>query len=99
MFNKPTSMTFEQFQEKHYKAYTLLSSMRLTEWIYKYDMSDKEKEEHPSYITTCGYLKTYTYKEACQNMWNKWDKDERKLIMKLPNFDKEIFKEITGIEV
>ena len=99
MFNKQTRMTFEEFREKHYRAYALLSTMRLTKWIPENNMTDEEKEEHPSYKTTCGYLKTYTYKEACQNMWNKWSEDERNLIMKLPNFDKEIFKEITGIEV
>ena len=31
--------------------------------------------------------------------WNNANKENRKLILKLPNFDNEIFKEITGIDV
>ena len=44
--------------------------------------------------------KKYTYKEAWKNMWNELTEEERNIIMtELPNFDKDIFKEITGIEV
>lgn len=38
-------------------------------------------------------------KEDKQKWWNELDDAERKAVMSLPNFDKEIFKEITGIEV
>ena len=46
-----------------------------------------------------GYLKTYTYKEACKNWWDKYTDEERAVIMSMPNFNKEKFKQITGIEV
>ena len=62
-------------------------------------MTEEEKEENPQYKTTGGYLKKRTYHEAWQIMWNSWTKEQQNSIKKLPNFDKDIFKEITGIEV
>ena len=101
MFNKPTKLTYEELQEKYPEAYNLLyySSFKLTEWIPDYNMSDEEKIAHPEYKTTGGYLKRNDFKEVCQKMWDSFDKTERNKIKKLPNFDKDVFKEITGIEV
>ena len=101
MFNKPTKLTFEEFQEKYPEAYNLLyySRFRLTQWVCECDMTPEEKEAHPEYKVQEGYLKRNDYKEVCQQMWNSFNKSERNKIKKLPNFNKEIFKEITGIEV
>ena len=101
IFNKQTKMTYEEFQEKYPEAYNLLyySRFNLTQWVCGYEMTPEEKEAHPEYKVQEGYLKTYTYKEACQRMWDSFTKTERNKIKKLPNFDKNIFKEITGIEV
>ena len=101
IFNKQTKMTYEEFQEKYPEAYNLLyySRFSLTQWVCECDMTSEEKEAHPEYKVQEGYLKTYTYKEACQRMWDGFTKTERNKIKKLPNFDKNIFKEITGIEV
>lgn len=101
MFNKPTKLTFEEFQEKYPEAYNLLtySNFYLTKWIPEWQMTEEEKEAHPEYKTTGGYLKRNDFKETCQKMWDRFDKTERNKIKKLPNFDKDIFKEITGIEV
>ena len=101
LFNKPTDFTWEEFKNIFPNEYNLLfySSFPLTEWVEEEYMSDKEKEENPSYKTTGGYLKKRTYHEAWQIMWDSWTKEQRESIKKLPNFDKDIFKEITGIEV
>lgn len=101
MFNKPTKLTYEEFQEKYPKAYVLLtcSNFYLTNWIPEYRMTEEEKEAHPEYKVQEGYLKLFGYKEVCQQMWDSFNKTERNEIKKLPNFDKDIFKEITGIEV
>ena len=101
MFNKPTKLTYEELQEKHPEAYNLLyySSFKLTEWIPDYNMSDEEKTAHPEYKTIGGYLKRNGFKEVCQKMWDSFSKTERNKIKKLPNFDRDIFKKITGIEV
>ena len=94
-------MTYEDFQEKYPEVYNLLyySRFTLTQWVCECDMTPEEKEAHPEYKVQEGYLKAYTYKEACQRMWDGFTKTERNKIKKLPNFNKEIFKEITGIEV
>ena len=101
LFNKPTDFTWEEFENIFPNEYNLLfySSFPLTEWIDESDMSVKEKKENPSYKTTGGYLKKRTYHEAWQMMWNSWTKEQQNSIKKLPNFDEDIFKEITGIEV
>ena len=101
MFNKPTKLTFEDFQEQYPEIYNLLkySNFYLTKWIPDYQMTEEEKIKHPEYKVQGGYLKTFNYKEVCQKMWNSWSKTERNKIKSLPNFDKKVFKEITGIEV
>lgn len=46
-----------------------------------------------------GVLTTFTYKKAWGNYWNKIDEATKEQFKALPNFDAEIFKEITGIEI
>ena len=101
LFNKPTDFTRDEFRNIFPNEYALLfySLFPLTEWIDERDMSDKEKKANPSYKTTGGYLKERTYHEAWRIMWDSWTKKQQESIKNLPNFDKDIFKEITGIEV
>ena len=43
----------------------------------------------------------YTYKQAWQNWWSKNDEyinQQKKKILNLPNFNAQIFEEITGIK-
>ena len=62
-------------------------------------MSDKEKEENPTYTTTAGYLKVYDYKEAFQTSYAKASGEEIEQLKALPNFDADVFKEISGIDI
>jgi len=62
-------------------------------------MSDKEKEAYPSYVTTWGYLKCYDYKQAFKNSYANASKEDRDSVKELPNFDAEIFYEISWIKV
>jgi len=73
--------------------------IRLTSWISIIHMTEKERAENPEYKTAGGYLKRYEYKEAFRNSWDNAPLDDRKKILLVPNFDNEIFKEITGIDV
>ena len=74
----------------------------LTDWVPSSKMSHKEKERHPEYVKTGGYLKKYTYKEAFRKSFEAakkkadWSEQLEKL-KSLPNFDAKIFEEITGI--
>jgi len=71
----------------------------LTEWIREGDMTDQEKIDHTTFRTTGGFLKVYDYKEAFQKSWDEADEEDRAKLFKLPNFDAEVFKEISGIDV
>ena len=69
-------------------------------YTYFSDMTDSEKEAHPEAETTDGYIEIVTATDADRQKW--WDElsDENKaLILALPNFDAEKFKEITGVTV
>jgi len=71
----------------------------LTEWVYESEMTEQEKAENESFNTTGGYLKKYDYKEAFQKSWNEATDEDRNKIFNIPNFDAEVFKEISGIDV
>jgi hypothetical protein len=71
----------------------------LTEWIDESEMSEEEKEAHPSHKTTGGYLKVYEYKEAFMKSWDNAPVEDREKLFKLPRFNPEVFKEISGIDV
>ena len=71
----------------------------LTVWVSHDTATEKEKEEHKTEIETCGgFLKTLEYKKAWRLAWDKASVDERKKLFDLPNWDNEVFKEITGID-
>ena len=75
----------------------------LTEWVPARDMSQVEKEQHPEYAITGGYLKRYDYKEAFRKSFEEakrlpdWP-EQLKRLKALPNFDAKIFEEISGIK-
>ena len=71
----------------------------LTEWVETDNMSDQEKEDNPSYKTTGGYLRVYGYQEAFQKSYNAANREEQLKIKELPNFDADIFFEISGIRI
>ena len=96
-FNKEVKLTRDEIV--NLKGLDVASRLKLSEWVYTDDMTESEKQQHPEHETTGGYLKTYTYKQAWTNLWEKLNKDEKQAIKDLPNFDKEVFKEITGITV
>lgn len=96
LFNKPTSMSRDEIHSL--KGIQILNwNFENSWWIYSVNMSDDEKKANPKYETTGGYLKTVDFKTACKMMWENLSENERQEVMKLPNFDSNIFYEITGI--
>jgi hypothetical protein len=71
----------------------------LTEWIREENVTDQEKIDNTTFHTTGGYLKKYDYKEAFQKSWNKASKEDQGAVKALPNFDADVFFEISGIDV
>ena len=71
----------------------------LTVWVSHDTATDEEKETHKIDIETCGgFTKAIFYKEAFRIAWNKASKEEHKKLLKLPNWNNEIFMEISGID-
>ena len=93
MFNK---MTKKKRNEINIPSWCYFD---LTVWVSHDTATDKEKEEHKKEIETCGgYLKTLEYKEAWRLAWDRASKEEHKELLKLPNWNNKVFKEITGID-
>ena len=71
----------------------------LTVWVSDDTATEEEKREHKTEIETCGgFLKTLEYKDAFRLAWDKADQEEHKKLLALPNWDNDIFKEISGID-
>lgn len=62
-------------------------------------MTDAEKEKHPDAEVTGGYLRKQDNSESNNAWWRRLSNREKEIIKAIPNFDKKIFKEITGIDM
>ena len=98
IFDKESNMTLSEWRESRARR-IIAWNMETTVWIYQSNMTEQEKAQYPSYKTTGGYLKVFTYSEAWKNLWNSITNEEKQEIINIPNFDKNKFKEITGIEI
>jgi len=86
------------------KAKDILGNMNVEpmQKICKEDMTDREKEEHPEYQTLGFYSKELSQQEIAeerQQYWNRLSQHQKDIVMAIPNFNKAIFKEVTGIDV
>ena len=98
IFNKPSGMTFRQWRDS--AACHLLNQIQFMPnvWVWDDDMTDEEKEAHPEYKTTGGFLKVLDTSDCCVRWWENLDEYQRRIIRSIPNFDAAIFKQITGID-
>ena len=99
MFNKPSDWTIEDWHCSKAKELLDTISYNALQWVYSDKMTEEEKEQHPEHEITGGYLKKRDKSEYNQVWWNSLSDYEKNVIKSLPNFDAEIFKEITGIDV
>ena len=98
MFNQPTNMQRDDIC--NLAGIQILNwNYENSWWIYSSNMTDEEKKAHPEYETTGGYLKTVDFKTACKMMWDSLDEEDKEAVRNLPNFDNDVFREITGISV
>lgn len=98
IFNKPSGMTLRQWCDS--EACYLLNQIVFTSnvWVWDSDMTDEEKEAHPEYKITGGFLKVLDTSDCCIRWWESLDESDRDVIRSIPNFDAAIFKQITGID-
>ena len=96
IFDKDTNMTLSEFRRSKYNRALRSVKLELTKWI---EYTEEEKKEDDKKRLIGGYLKEYSYKEACANWWIELTEENREIIKSIPNFDKEKFYEITGINI
>ena len=99
MFNKPSDWTLRDWWGSEAKDILDNVPNNAPTWIRSDDMTDEEKEQHPEYEATGGYLKKIDNSKCVQAWWDSLSDYEKDVIKALPNFDAEIFKDCTGIVV
>jgi hypothetical protein len=98
IFNQPIEIRRENIYS--IKGFQILRwNFENSWWVYSENMTEKEKATHPEHETTGGYIKTVDFKTACGMMWKKLDNEERAAVIEIPNFDADVFKDITGIDI
>lgn len=68
-------------------------------WVNFENMIKEKKEANPKAETTDGYLKVIKPKVSVQEWWENLYPTNKDAILGIPNFNRKIFKEITGIDV
>jgi hypothetical protein len=96
VFGKDSGKTHKEIAEM---IPPVLWELAVTEWVPFFKMTDAEKKVWPKAEICDGFLKTYEYKEAWANLWKRVTAEDVAKIKALPNFDAEIFFEITGIKI
>ena len=96
LFNKPTIYTMEEF--KRTKWYNSLTNgdFNLTKWI---PYTEEEMKNDEDKRKTGGRTIAVNYKDACKEWWESLNKLDQDIIKTIPNFDADIFEEITGIKI
>ena len=97
LFNKQSDMTYRDWCKSDARYLLNQIPKDVVEWIYSDNMTDEEKEQHPTYKTTDGYLKKLDETECGQLWWSSLSDHQKNIIKAIPNFDAEIFFQCTGI--
>lgn len=99
LFNKLSTWSYSDWINS--KARYILNRIpgNVLEYVYFENMTTDEKATHPEAEVTGGYLKKLNRSECRKTWWDYLPDDKKNIIKSIPNFNKEIFKEITGIDV
>ena len=94
VFNRPCDIkTFECYKFPRFVHFDLAY------WVDASKMTEAEKIADPNFYLRGGQLKTKNYKEAFIESYEKSDKTDRARIKDCPNFDADVFFEISGIDL
>lgn len=96
MFNKESDWTWNDYYNS--RILSIINNLSPCIWVRINDMTDTEKNSFPNYETVGGYLKKITLQEAWVNLWRTLSSEDKEEFYKLPNFDWDVFTEITSIK-
>ena len=97
MFDKESDWTFEDWIESDARRIMDTCPNTYSNFINESDMTEEEKENHPEYKTTGGFVKTFVAtEEDKEKWWNELDEDKKDIIKALPNFDFDKFRQCVG---
>ena len=99
LFNKPSNWNYSDWLNSDARYILMNCPSNVLSWIWGDDMTDEEKEQHPEYLATGGFLKHIEEETGRQMWWDGLSDVQKDSVMQLPNFDKDIFREITGISI
>lgn len=99
IFDEEVDITFSDFLLSDMGRLLERISESPLEWIISEHMTEEEKESNPGHKKTGGFLRKVNVKKKQQENWNKLTKEEKEIIMAIPNFNAEKFKLIMGIDV
>ena len=97
LFNKISDWTYEDWMKSD--AYRILGQMPMDvlSYVTWNQMTEEEKREHPKAETTGGYLKQEETANR-QAWWDSISRRDKESIVSIPNFDRDIFLQITGFD-
>ena len=88
LFNIQTDWTLKEFYNSKYYEAIMSSDFPLTEWKF---------DDNPNENGVDGKLIVNTYEEACRRWWQNMSARNKEIIKSIPNFDIDVFCDITGI--
>ena len=99
LFNKPSAWTYRDWLNSDARYLLNQIPRNVVDWIWSDNMTDEEKGQHPEYEVVGGYLKILDESECGQLWWDSLSERYKNIIKAMPNFDKEIFEDVTGIKI
>lgn len=99
LFDKPSEWTYRDWLSS--KAYFILMQMpsSILESVHWTNMTEEEKKKHPEAEKTDTYLRECDATEKRKEWWGSLSYDDKAIVTSLPNFDKNIFRLMTGINI
>ena len=92
LFDKDSDMTWDDFYCSDACSILDTCPQTYSDFISESLMSEEEKEAHPEYKTTGGFVKKFACtNEDRQKWWDELSEDKKETVKSLPNFDSEIF--------
>ena len=99
LFNKPSDWTYRDWLNSDARYLLNQIPSDVLKYVRFEYMTDEEKAAHPEAEITGGYLKQLDNSEHGSIWWRGLKDSEKAAIKAIPNFDRRIFWEITGVYV